>query len=219
MFTRSELENIIVQGYPNIAGLIPKLFEALDEYVWRCEPEANLLADFLFSIGKPLVPFMKEALISQKLFDVRHYLFSRFIFEWPFEFISELEEELKTISITNDYWNQYDLDAIKVLVVNSIGNQIELLNSLRNKKKDAKLELLKCVEIEPQIMEEYFKFIDNSSEPVSINDFYHYFYKDFDSTSEEFLQLTSLIARADSYNDYVKYIKHIEHLQVERGIT
>ncbi|MCJ8013214.1 hypothetical protein MUG84_15890 [Paenibacillus sp. KQZ6P-2] len=218
MFTRSELENIIVQGYPHISDLIPKLFEALDEYVWRCEPEANLLADFLFSIGKPLIPFMKEALISQKLFDVRHYLFSRFIFEWPFEFILELEEELNTISISNDYWNQYDLDAIKALVVNSVGNQIELLNLLKNKKKDAKLELLKYVEIEPQILD-YFKFIDNSNGPVSINDFYHYFYKDIDSTSEEFLQRTSLIASADSYNDYAKYIKHIEHLLEERGIT
>jgi len=60
-FDTEKAEALAALGYPAVAPILPELFLWLQDYNW---PVAHVLAPFLSSIGLPLLPHVRDILVT-----------------------------------------------------------------------------------------------------------------------------------------------------------
>ena len=85
---------VLVQlGYPAVAPILPELLVWLQDYNW---PVAHVLAPFLASIGKPLLPHIRRVLATDD--DIwKYWVLSRLV-EDNFELARDLAPELSRMA-------------------------------------------------------------------------------------------------------------------------
>jgi hypothetical protein len=80
-------------GYEKVKNFLPEILEMLDVYNWSQSPISELLRP----IGKPLIPYVKEALINSKNELLDKGILVHLIEHWPQEYIFEIKEQIINI--------------------------------------------------------------------------------------------------------------------------
>jgi hypothetical protein len=115
-------DEIIGKGYPSVDYLLPDLFEWLKDMNW---PGALKIADFLITIGEPVIPHVKKVLTSMYN-ECKSNVISFVVRELPATLIERLEDELIDLAHLNTPGG-LGLQIIEILVGKEIGDKNELM--------------------------------------------------------------------------------------------
>ena len=103
-------------GYPRIKDIIPDLLRWLQDINW---PGAYEIAKLLASIGKPVVPYIKDILRGTddtwQLWVIKYV-----IDEWPKEFVVEIQSELEYLTRIINLSEGIDVESLKVLAIHGL---------------------------------------------------------------------------------------------------
>lgn len=153
-------EVITMIGYPRVKVILSGLLEWLQDMNW---PGAQQIAEFLRSIGSPVVPHIREILKQHPDDEIWIYwLFELFIDDWEKGNVVQIQDEL--IDISKGRLN--DLSAIRILFKHKIIEMDEVISQLTEKYNNALKELkelenkyigVDCIELERGFKEVIFK--------------------------------------------------------------
>jgi hypothetical protein len=100
------LKNI---GYPRVRQVLPEILEWLQDLNW---PGATEVAEFLLTIGRPLVPYVRD---------------------WPRDLVAEIQNELLVVARRWDI-EGINIKEIKLLAIHKITDTRELTRIYDDKK-------------------------------------------------------------------------------------
>ncbi|MGC1376907.1 MAG: DUF5071 domain-containing protein [Anaerolineales bacterium] len=107
----------IQAGYPAVAPILPQLLAWLQDYNW---PVAPVLAPFLISIGKPLIPHIQNILLSQDE-TWKYWIISIIIRNSP-ELALSFRDDLERLALSpTDREVSEELDGVARQVLNEAG--------------------------------------------------------------------------------------------------
>jgi hypothetical protein len=133
-YVKSSLAGKILKslGYPRVKNVIPELLEMLQDCNWSA---ANHVDELLVSIGKPVIPFIKEIFNKVKNDDVWHYwILRRVVSNWPVELVIELKPELINLAKKGGLENE-NLEALWILSRNKILSKKNLINLIKGNRE------------------------------------------------------------------------------------
>ncbi|WP_156826128.1 DUF5071 domain-containing protein [Paenibacillus terrigena] len=193
-------EVIVSLGYPRVQRILPGLLEWIQDLNW---PGAMVIADFLKTIGSPLIPFIRDVLQQHSDDDVWiGWIFSQIINEWSTEHITQLKEELILISQRRDN----DIEASRLLLNHKLLSKQEILSKLEEKKNNTELELHELIEQYPNVDCEKLnrEFRDLIFKPNLSKDFYERNLEQF-SFCNKTSYLREYLNDIDSFVEEVSY--------------
>jgi hypothetical protein len=86
---------VVAMGYPAVAGVLPELMTWLQDYNW---PIARIIAPFLASIGRPVLPEIRRVLDSTD--DIwKYWVLTYVVEELEADVIAELRPELQRLAL------------------------------------------------------------------------------------------------------------------------
>lgn len=115
-------EEVKAMGYPAVEYLLPDLFEWLHDMNW---PGACKIADFLVSIGEPIVPYLKRILSARDYEDHANVIYY-VVQELPPEIIRQLEDELIQLAWASSP-GELSVEILDICASNGIGHRSELM--------------------------------------------------------------------------------------------
>ncbi|MDP4145726.1 MAG: DUF5071 domain-containing protein [Bacillota bacterium] len=115
-------DEISRKGYPSVDFLLSDLFEWLENMNW---PGALKIADFLITIGEPVIPHIRKVLTSRDN-ECKGNLISYVVRELPASLIERLEVELLDLAHLNTPGG-LGLEIAEILVEKEIGDKNELM--------------------------------------------------------------------------------------------
>ena len=142
-----EAKEIIQKGYPAVEPILPYLVAWLSNTNSSGYSE---IANFLLSIGDPVVPHVKKALQeTEKDYSGIGEWHSSLLFtqarHWPKEMVLEIEEELDDLTDNGDMrWNVH-IDAARIMITHGLGDMKTLSWQIQQWKR-VSLENLKELE-------------------------------------------------------------------------
>lgn len=116
-------------GYPRVKNVIPKLLEWLKDANW---PGAIEIAGLLLSIGKPVIPYVKDALKSDDA-TWKYWILKLLVEKWELEYLIEIKAELVELAFTFDLQEGVDIEVIKLLVARNVEKADRIRTIYRNK--------------------------------------------------------------------------------------
>lgn len=137
-------EVIVSLGYPRVRSILPGLLEWIKDMNW---PGAFTIANFLKTIGSPLIPYIKEVLQKHSSDEIWiEWIFIQVINEWTTEQIIQIKEEL--IRISQEKNN--DIDAMRLIMFHELIPKQEILSQLELKRKSTEIDLQKLKDQFPE---------------------------------------------------------------------
>ena len=103
-------------GYPRVQNVLGQLLEWLQDINW---PGAQEIAELLVSVGKPVVPFVKEVLSGNDQV-WKYWVLEFLVNRWPVELVNELKDEIVFLARTTDLFEEVDILAMKVLCMKKL---------------------------------------------------------------------------------------------------
>lgn len=110
---------IVSMGYPSVDYLLPDLFVWLEDMNY---PGAMEIAKFLVTVGEPLIPYLKEALVANA--DCRYNIISFVVRDLPSNIVKEIQEELMSIARSD---SSESLVCLDILTSKELGHPNELM--------------------------------------------------------------------------------------------
>ena len=95
-------ERLVALGYPAVAPALPELLEWIQDINW---PVAHILAPFLATVGRPLVPELWRVLHSDDSM-WKYWCISYIIAEMPLDVAVEFEPELSRLAHDPAPWER-----------------------------------------------------------------------------------------------------------------
>jgi hypothetical protein len=93
-----EITALLAKGYPALAALVPTLLEKLQDMNW---PNAWQVATFLATIGKPLLPYVRDILQGDDRI-WQYWLLHALVERWDNELVTHIQAELFTLTQLTD---------------------------------------------------------------------------------------------------------------------
>ena len=138
-----QADQIIAQGYPAIAHLLPDLVGWLKDINW---PGAHKITDFLASLGKPVLPHVSHVLQGNDR--VWQYFVLNFLVDkWPREMVIELTSELMNLIWLAD-GEEVDIAALRQLTKHHLGDQSTIQRAIARKQQTYRELLHELAEFE-----------------------------------------------------------------------
>ncbi|WP_268624634.1 DUF5071 domain-containing protein [Paenibacillus alvei] len=122
---------LIEIGYPRVHKILPDLLEWLMDINW---PGANRISEFLVSIREPLIPSIKEALISNDMM-WKYWIIDCVLLKWSVDLVEQITDELIFVASEFDD-EEVHLSALKLLVQYKMLESKESLNLINSKLQD-----------------------------------------------------------------------------------
>jgi len=126
-----EALRIVNLGYPAVAEHLPELLVWLQDMNW---PGAKIIAEFLFSIGSPLIPHVSEVMNGNDE-DWKYWILIELVSRWDRELVIQLEPELMRMACRRYDADDLDLLALKILAKNQLGDSGILKRQANDKQQ------------------------------------------------------------------------------------
>ena len=130
--TLSEAREIISKGYPAVKEMLPHLMAWLGNINSSGYSE---IAEFLLSIGRPVVPHIKRALQLNDVGEWHSSILYTQVRHWPREMVADVEEELDDLMWYGSEGWEVDIDAAWLLAKNNLGDRDRMLAEIKRKKE------------------------------------------------------------------------------------
>jgi hypothetical protein len=143
--TLAEAKELIADGYPAVAELLPQLVAWLSD---QNSSGFSEMAEFLLSIERPVIPHIKKALRLDTVGEWHCALLYNQVRHWPREWVKEVEEELVDLAWNGTSNWGVDTQAIWLLAKNGLGNRQTLLSLVTEKKQGRYSELAELAKLE-----------------------------------------------------------------------
>lgn len=118
---------IVSMGYPTVDYLLPDLFVWLEDMNY---PGAMEIADFLATVGEPIIPYLKEVLVGND--DCIYNVISYVVKDLSSNMVKEIQEELMSIVRCNSS-ESLCLEILDILTSKEIGHPNELMKYVLDK--------------------------------------------------------------------------------------
>ncbi|MBO0789793.1 MAG: DUF5071 domain-containing protein [Ktedonobacteraceae bacterium] len=105
-----EITTLLAKGYPALAPLVPTLLEKLQDMNW---PNAWQVARFLSTIGRPLLPYVRDILQGDDRV-WQYWLLYALVERWDTELVAHIQAELFTLTQLTDK-EEVDIAALSQL--------------------------------------------------------------------------------------------------------
>lgn len=105
-----EITALLAKGYPVLAPLVPTLLEKLQDMNW---PNAWQVAQFLSTIGRPLLPYVRDILQGDDRV-WQYWLLHALVESWDTELVAHIQAELFTLMQLTDK-EEVDIAALSQL--------------------------------------------------------------------------------------------------------
>jgi hypothetical protein len=128
--SQEEIAAILAQGYPALADLLPTLLEKLQDMNW---PNASQVATFLTTIGRPVLPYVRDILQGNDRV-WQYWLLHVLVEEWDKELVAEIQTELFTLAQLTDK-EEFDIAALEQLTKRQLIDKEALHQIIRQKKQ------------------------------------------------------------------------------------
>ncbi|HET8844039.1 MAG TPA: DUF5071 domain-containing protein [Ktedonobacteraceae bacterium] len=125
-----EITALLAQGYPALAALLPTLLEKLQDINW---PNAWQVADFLATIGKPLLPHVRTILQGDDR-GWQYWVLNVLVETWDNELVAHIQAELLTLTQLTDT-EEVDIAALSQLAKRQLIDAQKLHQIIEQKKQ------------------------------------------------------------------------------------
>jgi hypothetical protein len=116
-------------GYPRVRQVLPEILEWLQDLNW---PGATEVAELLLTIGRPVVPYVREVLKgSDEMW--QYWVLECLVNNWPRDLVAEIQNELLVVARRWDI-EGINIKAIKLLAIHKITDTRELTRIYEDKK-------------------------------------------------------------------------------------
>lgn len=139
----TQANEIIARGYPAVDALLPELVAWLKDINW---PGAQPIAEFLVSIGSPVVPHVKSVL-QEKDRVWQYFVLNWLVDQWPREMVAQLVPELMHLIWLTD-GEEVDIAALRQLAKHRLGDCDKVSRAIALKQQTYRSLLSELDEIE-----------------------------------------------------------------------
>ena len=142
----TKVQKILELGYPAVHEHLAEIILWLQDMNW---PGSSTIANFLVSIGEPVIPHVKQVLaINDRGQDTgfKYNILEQVVEKWPREFVHQIESELMNL-----IWHEredLDIEAIKVLSKHKLGDESKIRHAVENKIIGSEYRLAELRKIE-----------------------------------------------------------------------
>ncbi len=143
-----QAQELVAHGWPALADRMPELLSWLEDPNCTAYP---VVADFLASVGAPIVPHLRETLAGRDD-EVKGALIRSVLGELPRDAVAELGAELLRIARGWDVEDAH-IDALDLLARHRIGDPAVLQRLIANKRSACETTLRELAEIEASLGE------------------------------------------------------------------
>lgn len=140
----NEAIRIVNLGYPAVAEHLPELLVWLQDMNW---PGARTIAEFLVSIGIPLVPHILKILNGDDE-DWIYWILIELVSKWDRETVAPLEPVLMRFAQFSYHADDLDIIALRLLAKNKLGNLDTLKQQVESKKQTMEYRIRELDEVE-----------------------------------------------------------------------